>query len=151
MRERIQTWQLSMLSWRKAHQTSEQRPIRQGCCEPVSLWCNYLMHHLYLTSLSRLTPDTRLQGQGNDALKRGVQLKKRFYLREAVDLYTKGLDMGATLPELLSVLHSNRAHAHSVLSNWRNALQDGQKAVQLDTGNLKVSTASAVLITACPS
>ena len=88
--------------------------------------------------LSLLMCKTYMQGQGNDALKRGVQLKKRFYLREAVDLYTKGLDMGATLPELLSILHSNRAHAHSVLGNWRNALQDSQEAVQLDSGNLKV-------------
>ena len=67
-------------------------------------------------------------------------MKKKFYLREAVDLYTKGLDMGATLPELLSVLHSNRAHAHSVLGNWRNTLQDSQKAVQLNSVNLKVCT-----------
>ena len=92
-----------------------------------------------------------LQGQGNDALKRGVQLKKRFYLREAVDLYTKGLDMGATLPELLSILHSNRAHAHSVLGNWRNALQDSQKAVQLDSGNLKVPEAFPLPLTPCPA
>ena len=92
-----------------------------------------------------------MQGQGNDALKRGVQLKKRFYLREAVDLYTKGLDMGATLPELLSILHSNRAHAHSVLGNWRNALQDSQEAVQLDPGNLKVLVPSILLLPACPS
>ncbi len=57
-----------------------------------------------------------------------------------MDLYTKGLDMGPTLPELLSVLHSNRAHAHSVLGNWRNTLQDSQKAVQLNPANLKVCT-----------
>lgn len=67
-----------------------------------------------------------------------MQLKKKFYLREAVTLYTKGLDMDATLPELLSVLHSNRAQAHAVLSNWRSALQDSQKALQLDAANLKV-------------
>ena len=83
-----------------------------------------------------------MQGQGNDALKRGMQLKKKFYLREAVDLYTKGLDMRATLPQLLSVLHSNRAHAHTVLGNWRNALQDSQKAVQLDAANVKVGPTS---------
>ena len=67
-----------------------------------------------------------------------MQLKKKFYLREAVTLYTKGLDMGATLPELLSVLHSNRAQAHAVLGNWRSALQNSQKALQLDAANLKV-------------
>ena len=68
-----------------------------------------------------------------------------------MDLYTKGLDMGATLPELLSILHSNRAHAHSVLGNWRNALQDSQEAVQLDPGNLKVLAPSILLLPACPS
>lgn len=82
-------------------------------------------------------------------------MKKKFYLREAVDLYTKGLDMGATLPELLSILHSNRAHAHSVLGNWRNTLQDSQKAVQLNPANLKVCTifscdsACSVLVICC--
>ncbi len=68
-----------------------------------------------------------------------MQLKKKFYLREAVGLYTKGLDMGSALPQLLSVLHSNRAQAHIMLNNWRNALQDSQRAVQLDAHNLKVA------------
>ena len=140
MRKRIQTWQLSMLSWERVHRTSEQRPTRRVLSKLLSLCCktpdaSQAIDALVLTKMQILTC---LQGQGNDALKRGVQLKKRFYLREAVDLYTKGLDMGATLPELLSILHSNRAHAHSVLGNWRNALQDSQKAVQLDSGNLKV-------------
>ena len=80
-----------------------------------------------------------MQGQGNDALKRGMQMRKKFYLREALDLYTKGLDMGSALPQLLSALHSNRAQAHIMLGNWRNALQDSQRAIQLDAHNLKVA------------
>ena len=103
---------------------------------------------LDMMSVIGLMCDTCWQGQGNDALKRGVQLKKRFYLREAVDLNTKGLEMGATLPELLSILHSNRAHAHSVLGNWRNALQDSREAAQLDPGNLKVHAGSLLLLPA---
>lgn len=79
-----------------------------------------------------------VQGQGNDALKRGLQLKKKFYLREAVTLYTKGLEMGSSLPSLLSILHSNRAQAHLILENFRSALEDSQEATQLDPGNLKV-------------
>ena len=67
-----------------------------------------------------------------------MQLKKKFYLREAVDLYTKGLDMGSALPQLLSLLQSNRAQAHIMLGNWRNALQDSQRAIQLDAHNWKV-------------
>ena len=79
-----------------------------------------------------------LQGQGNDALKRGLQLKKKFYLREAQGMYTKGLDMGSTLPELESVLHSNRAQAHLLLENYRSALEDSLLAIQLHDSNLKV-------------
>ncbi|KAK9907556.1 hypothetical protein WJX75_005927 [Coccomyxa subellipsoidea] len=90
--------------------------------------------------LEESTPDERAEtykGQGNDALKRGLQLKKKFYLREAVDLYTKGLGMGSSLPELLSMLHSNRAQAHLLLENYRNALEDSQEAMKLNSANLK--------------
>ncbi|BDA47917.1 Tetratricopeptide repeat protein 4 [Coccomyxa sp. Obi] len=90
--------------------------------------------------LEESTPDERAEtykGQGNDALKRGLQLKKKFYLREAVTLYTKGLEMGSSLPSLLSVLHSNRAQAHLILENFRSALEDSQEATHLDPANLK--------------
>ena len=80
-----------------------------------------------------------VQDQGNDALKRGLQLKKKFYLREALNLYTKGLEMGSTLPELLSVLHSNRAQAHLLLENYRRALEDSLAATGLQGTNLKVT------------
>ena len=79
-----------------------------------------------------------VQDQGNDALKRGLQLKKKFYLREALNLYTKGLEMGSTLPGLLSVLHSNRAQAHLLLENYRRALEDSLAATGLQESNLKV-------------
>ena len=79
-----------------------------------------------------------VQDQGNDALKRGLQLKKMFYLREALNLYTKGLEMGSTLPGLLSALHSNRAQAHLLLENYRRALQDSLAATGLQATNLKV-------------
>ena len=71
-----------------------------------------------------------VQDQGNDALKRGLQLKKKFYLREALNLYTKGLEMGSTLPGLLSALHSNRAQAHLLLENYRRALEDSLAATR---------------------
>lgn len=79
-----------------------------------------------------------MQGQGNDALKRGLQLKKKFYLREAIGMYTKGLEMGSTLPQLQSVLHSNRAQAHLLLEKYRSALEDSLQAIQLHDTNLKV-------------
>jgi hypothetical protein len=79
-----------------------------------------------------------VQVQGNDALKRGLQLKKRFFIREAINLYTKGLEMGSNQQRLLSILHSNRSQAHLLLENNRNALEDGLKAIDLDAANLKV-------------
>lgn len=76
--------------------------------------------------------------QGNDALKRGLQLRKKFYLREAISLYSKGLEMGCSSQQLLSVLHSNRSQAHILLENYRSALDDALKAIDLDAGNTKV-------------
>lgn len=87
---------------------------------------------------SRVDLSTIVQGQGNDALKRGLQLKKKFYLREAVNLYTKGLEMDCSMPELLSILLSNRAQAHLLLENYRSALDDSLEAVRINGGNLKV-------------
>lgn len=46
--------------------------------------------------------------------------------------------MGSSLPELLSMLHSNRAQAHLLLENYRNALEDSQEAMKLNSANLKV-------------
>ena len=49
------------------------------------------------------------QLRGNDAFKRGVQLRKKFYLREAVDLYTQGLASNSSDAALDAVLYANRA------------------------------------------
>ena len=46
--------------------------------------------------------------------------------------------MGSSLPELLSILHSNRAQAHLLLENNRNALEDSQEAMRLNRANMKV-------------
>ena len=46
--------------------------------------------------------------------------------------------MGSTLPDLLSVLHSNRAQAHLLLENYRRALEDSLAATRLQETNLKV-------------
>ena len=87
-------------------------------------------------------PPVALQGQGNDALKRGLQLKNKFYLREALSMYTKGLEAGSTQHALLSVLHSNRAQAHLLLGNYRSALKDSQQAAHFNASNLKVHALS---------
>ena len=77
------------------------------------------------------------QNQGNDALKRGLQLKKKFYLREALGLYTRGLDLKCRDAALASALFSNRAQAHLLLGNNRSALDDALTALRADTTNVK--------------
>ena len=49
------------------------------------------------------------QARGNDAFKRGVQLRKKFYLREAADLYTQGLACDSGDAAVDAVLYANRA------------------------------------------
>ena len=78
------------------------------------------------------------QNQGNDALKRGLQLKKKFYLREALGLYTRGLDFKCKDAVLVSALFGNRAQAHLLLGNHRSALDDSLTALRADATNAKV-------------
>ena len=89
-----------------------------------------------------------MQLQGNDAFRRGVQLRKRFFLREAVDLYTKGINLHPQDSALLALLRSNRAQAHLRLANNRNALDDASAALQLDPHLSKVRRLSRSYLTA---
>jgi tetratricopeptide (TPR) repeat protein len=107
------------------------------------------------------------QSQANDALRRGTQLRKKFYLREALTLYTKALsalsgkggdgggpegedetaaapppppaaaDDPAEAAALRVVLLSNRAQAHLTLDNNRAALEDATAAGASDPGCAK--------------
>jgi hypothetical protein len=83
-----------------------------------------------------------LQRQGNDALKQGLAIRKKFYLRKAVDHYTAGIAVGISDAALNSVLHANRAQAELKLGNSRNAMRDALRAVQLDPDNMKVGVAA---------
>ena len=49
------------------------------------------------------------QVQGNDALKRGLQLRKKFYLRQAQEFYSQGLALQCGDTVLDAVLYANRA------------------------------------------
>ena len=49
------------------------------------------------------------QVQGNDALKRGLQLRKKFYLRQAQEFYSQGLAMRCGDSAVDALLYSNRA------------------------------------------
>lgn len=75
--------------------------------------------------------------QGNDALKQGLALRKKFYLRKAVDHYGEGLAAGVDDMNLNSVLYANRAQAELSLGNRRNAMRDALRAVQLNPDNMK--------------
>lgn len=86
------------------------------------------------------TPEERasnFKDYGNRALKTGLQHRKKFYLREAVDQYNKGLDLACSDASLNSVLYANRAHVQLLLGNFRNTLQDSAAAVKLDGSNVK--------------
>lgn len=61
----------------------------KGCC---CLRVKLIISTLQYTGLRNIE-GFATQNQGNEALKRGMQLRKKFYLREAVGLYTRGLDM----------------------------------------------------------
>ena len=73
-----------------------------------------------------------VQSQGNDAYKRGVQLRKKYFILEAVECYSRGLEVPPESTSLKSMLHSNRAQAHLKLSNNRKALEDSLVAIKLD-------------------
>ena len=85
-----------------------------------------------------------MQRQGNDALKQGLAIRKKFYLRKAVEHYTAGIAVGVSDAALNSVLHANRAQAEIKLGNSRNAMRDALRAVQLDPENMKVGLAASV-------
>lgn len=60
---------------------------------------------------AHIPPTPRRQDQGNRALKTGLQHKKKFYLRQAIEQYTQGLGVGCLDVRLNSLLNSNRAQA----------------------------------------
>ena len=80
-----------------------------------------------------------MQEQGNELFKRGIQLKKKFFLQQAIVKYTEGLKIdGLSKGLLMSNLLSNRAQVHLRLLNNRLALEDAQKAFETDESNVKV-------------
>ncbi|GBF91215.1 hypothetical protein Rsub_04884 [Raphidocelis subcapitata] len=92
------------------------------------------------------TPEERADSfrkQGNKKLEVGLKAKNRFLLREAVGLYTKGLELQSSEAGVNLALYNNRAHVHSLLGNWRNSLEDSQAARRLDPSNVKAAFRAA--------
>lgn len=86
------------------------------------------------------TPEESAEGfknLGNDALKAGLRHKKKFYLRQAIEQYGKGLEVQCSDAALNSILCSNRAHVNLLLGNLRNAYQDGLAALRHNDKNIK--------------
>ena len=72
------------------------------------------------------------KNQGNACYRIGKTMHK-----DALAFYTKGLDMKCTSNALNSVLYSNRAAIQLELGNFRNAIEDCLKAIQLDPTMIK--------------
>jgi hypothetical protein len=86
------------------------------------------------------TPEERalnFKDQGNRALKTGLEQRKKFFLRQAIEQYTEGLDLNCADAKLHSLLFSNRAHVNLLLGNFGNALLDAKDAIRFDSGNIK--------------
>lgn len=79
-----------------------------------------------------------MQEQGNRALKTGLQQKKKFYLRQAIEQYTLGLELQCSNATLVAQLYGNRAHVSLLLGNYRNALEDARAALKADPTFVKV-------------
>lgn len=80
-----------------------------------------------------------LQDQGNEDFKRGLQLKKKFFVQQALVKYTEGLKIqGLRKGHVMSTLLSNRSQAQLRLLNNRSALEDAIAAIELDGTNVKV-------------
>ena len=110
---------------------------------------------------------------GNRALKTGMEHRRKYYLRQAIEQYTLGvnveLDLGDDvepdadgktvddLKKLKSILFSNRAHVHLLLGNYRSAFLDTKDAILYDDKNIKAlyraakSTAALSLWKECRS
>lgn len=80
-----------------------------------------------------------MQEQGNEDFKRGLQLKKKYFLQQALVKYSEGLKVPG-LPQgfVMSTILSNRAQVHLRLMNNRSALEDALSALKADDSNVKV-------------
>lgn len=69
-----------------------------------------------------------------------MQQKKKFYLRQAIEQYTEGLNLMCSDANLNAILYANRAHVNLLLGNYRNALEDSMAAVRKNPQFVKVGS-----------
>ncbi|XP_047330946.1 tetratricopeptide repeat protein 4 homolog [Impatiens glandulifera] len=78
-----------------------------------------------------------LKEQGNDFVKKG----KKHY-SDAIDCYTRAINMKALSDSETCILFSNRAHVNLLMGNYRRALMDAEEAIKLSPTYVKVSIIS---------
>lgn len=71
--------------------------------------------------------------QGNEKLKENTRAK----VRDAVDCYTAGIEVGCQSGTMLCQLHNNRAHARMLLKQFVEAVDDCKKAIMYDPSSVK--------------
>lgn len=73
---------------------------------------------------------TNFKNQGNDCFK-----TKQY--KDAVEFYTKGLDMDCGVNEINVALYINRAACNLELKNYRRCIEDCKKALIIDENNVR--------------
>ena len=73
---------------------------------------------------------TNFKNQGNDCFK-----TKQY--KDAIEFYTKGLDMDCGVDEINVALYVNRAACNLELKNYRKCIEDCKKALIIDESNVK--------------
>lgn len=74
-----------------------------------------------------------LKKRGNDKLKDGTKTAAK----EALELFSTGLEVRCNDPVLNAQLHSNRAHVRMLLRQFVEAVDDCRKAIEFDPKNIK--------------
>lgn len=129
---------------------SKGAPAKEGIANedlPALFWDEMpsnASEHSDMVALQALNDETTpkeralsFKEQGNRALQTGMKQRKKFYLRQAIESYTEGINLEFDDAHLKSVLYSNRAQANLVIGNYRNALFDGQDAIRFNEQNIK--------------
>ncbi|CAG9466640.1 unnamed protein product [Pedinophyceae sp. YPF-701] len=87
-----------------------------------------------------LTPRERAEAakkEGNTKLQTYLRSKNRFYLNEAVTMYTKGVEEKVEDAQLNCLLLANRAQCHLYLGNHRRCVEDARRAIGHDAKYIK--------------
>lgn len=78
--------------------------------------------------------------QGNAEFKKGT----RESLKKALELYTKGISYKPQSVKTIGLLYGNRSQTHLKLGNYRFAVEDCERHLKCDNGNIKAFYRSAM-------